>query len=866
MVSSGPLPRMCRPSPPQSVLCCTFVAVIAAVLLLKGTPVCGHDGDSVDEPPSASTAYTERTFTLPTAASLLDVLASGSYIATGGVEGGSRAPSGLPLPTHPVLILFTESSAANSPIVDALRAKVRHIATDMPSSALRVHEYRIPMGATERRLIELLLIGASSIPTLALFHGRVAKVQVAPGATIAASPFQIPVYYSSKSLTSASYLELRSWVLSELPARYIDPVTFHLMPSLQFVFSPSEVRDTLKLVRDSAEASMSRSVLPAFVSMFYMRLTRHGSEEVLAALSSTATQAGNALLTLVTESSVVAAAWGLRTEHTFSMAPWSSTVAAYLNDSTSAGFVETVSDLSPPQSIGTVTELAEATAASAAWRAACAASVGAEVAQLQKWRQAMDAFNTTNPLRKLDSAAHLLHELTALQRAMKIIFVLRESDALWFHHHIDVAAALARRLQYTTVFYNTTLAKGSKERSRVERAWTPIMRTEVFWLDAEQLPAVAEGLHVSQVPSVLILVPLQSRFNDGAATAADDDQAAANVAEEEGLRSRDPVLGIHTINQYDILKATHMSDAQVTQDTVSGKDALPFFPSDSDTLLRFFASGSFIAAIQHTLSSTQLSTFWASVAESSDAAQASTVSGGIPNRRYLRLDRRYYPLGAAEEPLEGPEYVRAILNGSSPLPVLGNDDSDTAAERHQGGGWSGTPLRGITSASPDEADEKSRRRLARESAAKLKRKAAWEADLAKRQRAKAERMRRKAAEEATERERLREAFRQEVKAALKAEMEGSGAGDTSKSKQEGLLVRRPSLVGASEDFAGRRHSSRRPRRTSGDEEDAEDSAQRLRRRRRHEEYREWLDDRQRMVNRCVTVTEKSGFSVITRWE
>ncbi|TPP55140.1 hypothetical protein CGC20_37925 [Leishmania donovani] len=788
------------------------------MLLLHGVPVRGFDGDAVTAPPSASTAFTEHPFTLPTAASLLEVLASDFCTRTGEGEESSCTPSVSRLPTHPVLILFTESNAGHSSTLAALRAKVRQIATDVPSSVLRVHEYVIPMSATERRLIELLLIGASHVPTLALFHGRVAKVQVAPGSIVSASPFQTPVLYSTTPLASASYLELRSWALSELPARYVDPVTFHLIPSLQFVFSPAEVHETLQLVRDALEASESRSVLPAFVSMAYMRLTRHGSEEVLAALSSIATQAGNAVLTLVTESAEVAAAWGLRAEHTFTMAPWSSTVAAYLNSSASDGFAASVSDLSPPQSIGTVTELAEATAGSAAWRAACAASVRAEIAQLQNWRQAMNAFNTTSPLRRIDSAAHLLHELKALQNALKIVFVLRESDEMWFHHHLEVAAALARRLQSTTVFYNTTtLAKGSKARSRVERSWTPIMRCDVFWLDAEQLPAVADGLHVSQVPSVLIL--------------------------EAGLRRRDPFIGIHTINRYDLLKAAYMDDAQMTHEPVSGKEALPLFPSDSDTLLRFLASGSFLGAMQYTMSSTQLSTLRAKVTELPDAVQAATASGGTSNRHYLQLDRRYYPLRGAEEPMEGPVYVRQILNGSSPLPVLGSDDSDTELGRQPVGGRSGTHPRGTTSASPDEADERLRQRRAREEAAALKRKAAWEANLAKRRREKADRMRRKAAEDAAERERQQEAFQQEVNATLKAEQEGAGggAGGTWASQPEGLLVRRPTLEDASEGLI-------------------------LRRRRRHREYREWLADRQLMVNRCVTVTEKGKLSLMTRWE
>ncbi|GET87574.1 hypothetical protein, unknown function [Leishmania tarentolae] len=874
MASSSPPRRMRGPLPPRSALGTAFVFVVGAMLLLCCAPAHGYDRHAEAAHRSNLTAFTERPFTLPTATSLLDVLV-GTFCTTAGEDRDDDCtPSASRLPMHPVLILFTDSSAANSSTAAALRARVQQIATEVPSSVLRVHEFVVPSSATERRVVDLLLLGASHTPTLALFHGRVSKVQVVPGSIIAANPFQPPVLYLTTPLVSASYLELRSWVLSELPARYIDPVTFHLIPSLQFVFRPVEVSNTLRLVRDAVEVSASRSVLPASVSMAYVRLTRHGSEEVLATLSSIATQAGNAILTLVTESAEVAAAWGLSAEHTFTMAPWSSAVAAYLNGSAPSGFGTAVSDLSPPQSISTVTAVAGATADSAAWRSACEMSVDAEMAQLQKWRQAMSAFSRTSPLRRIDSVAHFLHEMKVLQNAIKIVFVLRESDHMWFHHHLEVAIDLARRLQNTTVLYNTTvLAKGSKKRSRVELSWTPLMRCDVFWMDAEQLPAVADGLHVSQVPSILILAPLQSRFRKGgandnaaAASATDDDRETADEPEETGLRSDDPIIGIHTVNRYDILTAAYTDDAQMTRDTVSGKEALPLFPSDSDTLLRFLASGSFLGAIQSTMSSTQLSAFRAKVTGLPDVVQTSPASGTIPNRYYLQLDRRYYPLRAAEEPMDGPTYVRQILNGSSPLPVLDSGDSDTEVGWHQTREWNGTHPRGTPSASSDEADERLRKRRAREEAAAQKRKATWEAELAKRRREKADRMRRKAAEDTAERERQQEAFQQEVNAALKAEQEATGGGTegTSASLREGLLVGRPTLDDVSEDFV-EESPTKMSWRPSCEELDSEDAVQCMRRRRRHQEYREWVADRHHMVKRCVVV-KGDKVSLITRWE
>ncbi|KAG5481478.1 hypothetical protein LSCM1_05495 [Leishmania martiniquensis] len=866
----SPLCLTASPSPSKSMrglsrrrpaLLCALV-IAAAVIVLSGVPARGrHEDDADAPPPSLPKDSTECTFALPTAASVLRVLAGDCCTTPEKREAGSCSPSSSPLPTRPVLILFTDGRDAGSDTVNTLREKVQQIATDVPSAVLGVHTYAIPAGVTERRLIKLVLAGAGRVPTLTLFHGGVAKTHVTPGAVISANPLQVPPrHYTKTPLALASYLELRSWALSELPTRYADPVTFHLIPSLQFVFRPDEVRATLGLVRNAVEANMSRSGPPALVSMAYVRLTTHGSEEVLAALSSIATQAGNAVLTLVTESAEVAAAWGLRTELTLATAPWASAVAAYWNGSASASFVAAVSDLSRPQSIGTMTELVGATSATAPWHAACAASVKAELAQLQQWRAAMTAFNTTSALRKMESPAHVLHELTVLESAMKIVFVLRESDAIWFHHHLDVAVAVAQRLRQTTVLYNiTTLTKGVKERRRVERSWTPILRPEVFWLDAEQLPTVAESLHVTQVPSVLILLPAKSRLGDDGATG--DDGTAADSSEDAGLRSRDPLIGVHTVDRYDLVKAAFMDDTQAGQAPVSGKDALPLFPSDSDVLLRFLSSGSFIDVVQNSLSPVRLSQLCATVAESPGAVQASKADVGVPNTYYLLLDRRYYPFRAVEEPIEGPAYVRQILNGSLQLPVRSDDGSDSVVRERHGGGRSG-----IASASPDETSVRTRRRLSREATAVLKKKASWQADFAKRRREKAERVRRKAVKNAAERERQQELFQQEVSAAIKSEKEGADAGGTWASQQNSLRVRRPQVDDASKGLEGERGDTRSQRLTSGAERDAEDVAQRLRRRRRYREYREWQEDRHRMVNRSVTVTEKGELLMMSQWE
>ncbi|KAG5508151.1 hypothetical protein JKF63_05405 [Porcisia hertigi] len=860
-----------------------FLVFLTSMFFLSLITIPGHAVDAEDGLHSAPDACTECSFSLPTASALLDVLASGCCGAEGKAEGSRSASSALPLPTHPVLILFSDKSIPNSLTLDALRAKVRQIKTDVPLSVLRVHEYEIPIGARERRLMELLLRGVDRLPALVLFPGRVAKVQVAPGAIISANPFQVPVHYSTKPLTSASYSELRSWALSELPARYIDPVTFHLIPSLQFVFRHVEVHDTLRLVRDAVQMNASRSLLPGLVSMAYVRLTRHGSEEVLAALSSVATQAGNAVLTLVTESTEVAAAWGLHTENTLAMTSWASALSAYVDGVAFAGIPTRISDASSPQPIRTVSELTEVTAASAAWRTAFAASDEAGVSQLQAWREAMNAFNNTNPLRKIESAAHLLHELTALQGAIKVVFVLRESDDMWFHHHLDVAAALSQRLRYTTVRYNTTeFEKGSKVRTRLERAWTPARRYEVFWLDGEQLPALADALHVSQVPSILILVPLQSRFrnrdavdNDVLSDTAGDGQSDAGASEGKGLRSRDPLIGIHTINRNDIFRAAYMDDAQMAQNPVSGKDALPLFPRDSDAILRFLASSGFVGAVQHTMSSTRLSALRQKVSEWRDALHASAASSGISNRRYLQLDHRYYPLRAAEEPVEGPAYVRQILNGSSPLPAFDNDDSDAMAGQRHASGWSATRLQGTTTASSSKADQQTQHKVEREAAAHLKMKAAeWEAELAKRRQEKERRMRRKAAENEAVRAEQQRVFLQEVDAALKAGEEeeeevatsaGPGVSARPVFQQGGLLVRRPTMNSVSGSTPQEGSGTVRSRATSG-QEDSEDVALRRRQQRRHQEYREWRADRQRMVKRCVRVSETYELSVISEWE
>ncbi|KPA76090.1 hypothetical protein ABB37_07868 [Leptomonas pyrrhocoris] len=828
------------------------------VLLCCLSHVTGAADVALDE---AAVVATERPFNLTSASTLLELLAEPSPAS--------------PQATQPVLILFTDESVEVD-VVDAVRHKVRQLATDIPPAVLRVHEFRVPAAVTERRLVDLVLNGlATRLPSLVLFHSSVHKAQVIPGSFVAAAPLSVPLPYPKQAeLGSVSYMELRTWVLSEMPVRYVDPVTFHVVPSLQFVFRPEEAVETLRLVQRAAEDDgEGRSVLPAAVSMAYLRLTTHGSEEVVAALSSLATQAGNAALTLVTESAEVAAAWGLAQEHTLSTAPWAAVAEAYLcGRSGTASRAENVVVVGAEaaQPVGTIAEVVEATAAAPLWRTAAATTGAAQQSQLRAWRRAMENFNATSPLRKIDTAAHLLHELVALQQAIKIVFVLRESDEMWFPHHLDVAVRLAGQLRQTSLFYNTTTLVGNaKVPTRAVRSWSPSARMEVFWLDAEQLPAVAGGLFVTQVPAVLVVAPLQSRFQDGG-------EAEEGEGEEEkeraGLRSIDPFLGIHTVNRYDLFTAAFTNDASAAVDPPTGKAALPQFPSDSNALVRFLASGSFLGAVQFALHPMRLSQLRASIlsevatttttgaSTSPDGGPSSSSASTLPNKRYAQLDYRYYPLRPAEEPMEGPAYVRQILNGSSPLPVV----TDAARGRSNA-----HPRRGAKAGAAAAAavtDTKA-------AAAAAQQKAAWEAELARRQRERAARVAQKAATDAAARAREKTAFQQSVEAAIRAEAEADGKLRSTVGGMEagatrtagGLLVRRPSLEAAAREETAA--TSYPPSSSHGDgmeSEDAEDAAQRVRRRRRYAEYKEWQADRGRMADGCVSV--KNGQELLLRFQ
>lgn len=883
---------------------CLHVALLAALVVLCCTASgasCTRDEASHREALQAS----ELPFALPDASTFLQVLATPTPAAL-------RA-------AQPLLLLFTDESAVNATATTAIRAKVRQLAADLPASVLRVHEFAVPATVRDRRLIDIVLNGvARRLPALILFHGDPRKAQVIPGSLLANAPLTPPLAYPApERLSTLTYMELRTWVLSEVPARYVDPITYHLQPSLQFLFHPTETQQTIRLVHSSSnsfhkssngaeteeKADVSRAVitgerrsaLPAAVAMAYVRLTTHGSEEVVAALSAIATQASNAVLTLVTESAEVAAEWGLTQEHTLATAPWSAVEAAYINANCTFGTegklhagdrastnaaatqgergIVVVEGVSAPQPIGTIEEVAAATASSSLWQDALAQTAVVQTSQLRTWQRAMDAFNTTSPLRKLDSAAHLVRELVSLQQAMKVIFVLRESDELWFHHHLDVAVKLAGRMQSTSILYNTTtLQKNAKVPSRVVRAWTPPARTEIFWLDAEQLPEVADSLYVAQVPSVLILAPLQSRYQE--VSAGEGEEEAAST--EAGLRSRDPFIGIHTVNRYDLMTAAFTNDATAAADPPTGKDAAPIFPSDSDALLRFLASESFINAVQYALRPMRLSQLQATAAslmvgarieEEDSPAQSETA--GLPNRRYTQLDFHYYPLRLAEEPMEGPVYVRQILNGSSPLPVVTEAERRDAARGATGSNENGG------AAATNSATAKAAKAAA---AAAQKKKEAWEAELRRRQQQRAERMQRKAAEDAAAREKEKAAFQRSVETAFREEAEAGaksldgdgkgvhtgGSGASHGSRVAGaVLVPRPPREAAWE------------KRTSGsaaastdinfEPEDAEDAEQRVRRRRRYAEYQAWRDDRAQMAERCVSFVPGTGLSLRFKW-
>ena len=847
-----------------SVCLLTLLVPLSFLLLVRGSAEASHDG---------AASGIGSAFELPSASAVLNLLAESSA-------------------ARPTLLLFIDDSEQDkATMTDPIQAKVRQLATDIPPSVLRVHAFSVPVAVTERKLVDLLLNGvATQLPALVLFHSRVSKAQVVPGSLISAVPLSPPLPYPhADQLHRASYMELRTWVLSELPARYADPVTFHLIPSLQFIFNPAETQATLRLVQQAAAAAAGegaaasaaqsgvaggRAALPAVVSMAYVRLTTHGSEDVVAALSSLATQAGNAVLTLVTESREVAAAWGLTQEHTMATAPWAAVEAAYLTNTngddraTTAAVDEVVlmDGVSPAQAIGTVEEVAEATAGSPDWQHAVESTRAVEASELRAWSRAMEAFNTTSPLRKIDSAAHFVHELVSLQQAIKIIFVLRESDEMWFHHHLDIAVQLASRMRQTSVLYNTTTLnsdggrKGgsAKMPSRVLRSWSPPMRVEVFWTDAEQLPEVADGLLVAQVPSVLILVPLQSRFQQ----MSEGEGEAEARASEAGLRSPDPFLGVHTVNRYDLFTAAYVNDAGIAVDPPTGKEAQPLFPASSDALIRFLASDSFLGALQSTIRPVRLSQLRTSL--SADAARtrgraaSPSSASSLPNRRYAQLDHRYYPLRLAEELMEGPAYVRQILNGSSPLPVL------TEAER-----------RAAEGATRRKSDAPASAKDTKAAAAAAKKKASWEAELTKRRREREARIQRKAAEDAATREKEKVVFQKSIEAAFREEEKAAAAGSEAGLRSSGggatqveggLLVRRPSSEAALEKLAAPEMSADGSVDVTTEREDAEDAAQRVRRRRRYKEYKEWQADRTRMVDNSVRWSGERALSLRFKWD
>jgi hypothetical protein len=833
------------------------LSLLFAVLMVGCCFVHGQSGEASSHGTHAGASAVPG-LELPNASALLDLLASP-------VRSSTQA-------AQPTLLLFTDASAQDTTMDDAIRATVRQLAADIPPSVLRVHAFTVPAVVTERRLVDVLLNGiASRLPALVLFHGNVQKAQVVPGSFIAGVPLSPPLAYPKlDQLRGVNYMELRTWVLSEMPARYVDPITFHLIPSLQFVFHPSETLDTLRLVRQAVGgegeegSSGSRATLPGAVSMAYVRLTTHGSEDVVAALSSLATQAGNSVLTLVTESVEVAAGWGLTQEHTMATAPWTAVEAAYHlsegNISIDHAATVIVQNVTAPQLIGTVAETVEATAASSLWQAAASTTAAAQKAQLRAWSRAMESFRTISPLRKLDSAAHVVHELASLQQAIKIVFVLRESDEMWFHHHLEVAVRLASRLQQTSVLYNaTTLQANAKTPSRVVRSWTPPVRMEVFWVDAEQLPEVADSFFVAQVPSVLVLAPLQSRFQE--VTEGEGEEEAQSSA--AGLRSRDPFIGVHTVNRHDLLTVAFTGDATAAVDPPTGKSALPLFPTDSDALVRFLASGGFLGALPFALRPLRLSQLRASLltdAHSNAGTVTSSPLSTLPNRHYLQLDHRYYPTRLSEEPMAGPAYVRQILNGSSPLPVM------TEAQRQA----TRTPTRNPQRVNGSEDDAKA--------AAAAANKAAWEAELARRRRDREARMQRKAAEDAAVRAKEKAAFQQSVEEAFRAE--AASADETSDGVSagvrplEGMLVRRPSrdiALTETTDGAVDSTSPSSPRSASvsraisEEPEDAEDAAQRVRRRRLYAEYKAWQQDRARMVESCVSVMPGKGLSLRFMW-
>lgn len=572
---------------------------------------------------------------------------------------------------RPAAILFTSAQDPEAER-EAAVAAMHALRDALPPSYASVHtvSFTSKRGA---RLATLLTQGAK-LPALRLFGSEVVRRYMMPGMPGAPVPVSAAAAYTG---SLSNHTQLLQWAKAAAPTEFTDPVTHRVFPSVRLVQSPRELR---ALLRDDVIPSVSyggsASRPPTRALLVRAHLTTQGSEEVLAAVYSGATQAQGQLLVIATESVRVAALFGVEAYNT----------AAHVDFAALRAWAEKPEDgdaarLPSPVAIEGTLSFATATAAVLQAAGVTDVEAAAQLVPRQRlilddWRAAVEQYMTASPLIKLRNRQQLRHALFANQGAIRLVFFLRASDEFHFRSQKKMIVDVATRALNVSWTYRPSA------HSRQTALWTPLGKVAVFWVDAERHPAFTAAMDIHRVPALALLWTLPRSATEDAATAPSG--AGNEETNEMAYLPEDSPIAAHVLTEYDLYVEDEIGGDLRQPRSGELKQA---FPKDADELVRFLARPTLMRRAAMGLRRLRPSELQmeAEEAEVPAGSAIAPLTAAGANEAFLNLDRRYYDV----TPREPFRYVHDILTGALPLPAFdpendpGDDTSgeDAAARR-----------------------------------------------------------------------------------------------------------------------------------------------------------------------------------------
>ena len=316
----------------------------------------------------------------------------------------------------------------------------------------------------------------ANLPTIALLGSRIGRAIGASGANKVA---RLTYFSPEFRLNQTNPSDIAMYLLANVPARYADRVTNTIMDSVHFVFSKKEVYSTsqkLQQLRSLGEIT----ALPSSAVLFFLDLTNPSRKDLVAAMSSVASQAAGSVIVFATSDDDVALQFGLTAVETAASFPFP------LPDDSSEKLELTIHAAASSMSdvaavINKVADVSRVVVKDTQSRT------------LRSWSSNLRALQTTSPLRKLSTTDQFLRDVVEPKSCVTVLFLLRETDD-FFNSHFRTAVDLASHLRQDQHSSALTKAKIANP-----------FRFEVFWVDAEVHKSVPQVLKAKSVPSIAIL-------------------------------------------------------------------------------------------------------------------------------------------------------------------------------------------------------------------------------------------------------------------------------------------------------------------------------------------------------------------------